>query len=67
MDKDFRRFAEYLVEVYGVFFDREEEFVICPECGEPIYYCDYPSIWDYTEDENDLYICPICEEILEVE
>lgn len=66
MDRNFKRFAEYLVETYGVLFDEEEGFVICPECGEPIYYCDYSSIWNYTN-ENDLYICPICEEILEIE
>lgn len=32
-----------------------EEFYLCPECGEPIYGCDWSN--------RDLldFICPICE------
>jgi predicted RNA-binding Zn-ribbon protein involved in translation (DUF1610 family) len=53
-----------LVEVnYGVQVDWEERFFICPNCGEPIYECD----WADTDliNGNDDYICPICEEIIE--
>ena len=44
--------AEYAEEVYGVQVDEEEEFFICPECGEPIYECDWVG--------SDFMICPIC-------
>jgi hypothetical protein len=32
----------------------EEGFFICPECGEPIYECDWDEHPDWSE-------CPICE------
>lgn len=44
--------AEYAEEVYGVQVDEEEEFFICPECGEPIYECDWT--------DSDFMFCPIC-------
>lgn len=40
--------------VFGVHIDWEERFFECPECGEPIYECDW-------EDHDDWSICPICE------
>ena len=40
-------------EEYGTHIDWEERFFICPECGEPIYECDW-------EDEE-LNCCPVCE------
>ena len=47
--------AQYIIEpVYGGYVDWEEEFFECPECGEPIYKCDYPYI------DIDM-ICPVCE------
>ena len=58
MDKCFREYARYLEDNYGAQFDREEGFVVCPECGEPIYACDW-TVWEYT-DEDDNCICPIC-------
>ena len=47
--------AQHIIEpVYGGYVDWEEEFFECPECGEPIYKCDYPYI--------DIgMICPVCE------
>lgn len=39
----------------GGFVNREEEFYICPECGEPVYAADW---WN---DELEEFICPICE------
>ena len=40
-------------KIYGVQVDWEDRFFICPECGEPIYECD----WDVDE----LDVCPVCE------
>ena len=53
--------AQHIIEpVYGGYVDWEEEFFECPECGEPIYKCDYPYI--------DIgMICPVCEFIDESE
>ena len=45
--------AEMVERVYGGFVDWDERFYNCPECGEPIYECDW-SILDLVE------ICPIC-------
>lgn len=46
--------AKYVERVYGSFVDWKERFYLCPECGEPIYECDW--------DENELcdMICPVC-------
>lgn len=48
--------AKEVEKVYGEFVDWEEKFYICPECGEPVYECDW--------DESDLsrFLCPICED-----
>lgn len=40
-------------DTYGVYVNAKEGFFICPECGEPIYECDW-------EDEE-LRACPVCE------
>lgn len=37
------------------FVNWEEEFYLCPECGEPIYRHD----WTKAELRN--FVCPICE------
>ena len=44
--------ANVVAEVYGCFVDYEEGFFICPECGEPIYACDWQS--------HDFSTCPVC-------
>lgn len=46
--------AEYCEKTYGAYVDWEEEFFNCPECGEPIYKCDW-------EDNDTWTICPVCE------
>lgn len=33
----------------------DDAWFICPECGEPIYYC------DWKDKEVDRNCCPICE------
>lgn len=49
--------ASYCEKTYGTYVDWDEEFFICPECGEPIYKCD----WD---DHESWTVCPICGELL---
>lgn len=67
MPMTFYAFATYLEDTYGAYFDREEGFVECPECGgEPIYNCDW-EVSDYTkvlENGDVVLVCPICESIL---
>ena len=46
----------YIVDrFYGESVNYEERFYVCPDCGEPIYECD----WSEQEFKN--FICPICE------
>lgn len=33
--------ALYCQETFGSYVNWEEQFFICPECQEPIYYCDW--------------------------
>ena len=44
--------AWHCEEEYGTHTDWDEEFFICPECGEPIYKDDW--------DEDELRVCPVC-------
>ena len=64
---NFERFASYLEETYGVLYDREEGFVCCPECAEPLYEEDWAPE-NYTQilkaGHFVSYICPVCEEKL---
>ena len=53
MDKLWYDAARYCEETYGIRVDWEEEFFICPECGEPIYCCDWI--------DEEFITCPICE------
>lgn len=46
--------AHYVVMTYGSQVDWEERFYICPECGEPVYDC------DWTSEELSEALCPIC-------
>ena len=62
----FETVALYCERNYGTLYDRDEEFFICPECGEPIYKDDWrdndfflgnpPFNW-----KEPHYYCPICE------
>ena len=47
--------ANEVFEVYGGYVDWEERFYECPECGEPIYEC------DWSDKELNKYLCPVCE------
>ena len=48
---------------YGVYVDWDERFFECPECGEPIYECDWADSDLINGDDN--YICPVCENIID--
>lgn len=56
MGKDnFTKAAEFCYNNMGVAYEPEEEYFICPECGEVIYKGDYDlSI------EGMMDCCPIC-------
>ena len=45
--------AEYCENEFGSYVDWDEEFFICPECGEPLYKEDYES--------HRWAVCPVCE------
>ena len=68
--EDFEKMVEMIAGIYGVASylseepeDFENPWFICPECGEPIYYSDHihRGLTEYG-----MYICPVCEEALEV-
>ena len=62
MRTHFWRFAAILEEQFGVFYDRERETVVCPECGG-IIASDEWVFEDYTtraEEDYVVYKCPIC-------
>lgn len=46
--------ANYVHMTFGTQVDWEERFYICPECGEPIYDC------DWTAEELKDNLCPVC-------
>ena len=46
--------ALYCQETFGSYVDWEEQFFICPECQEPVYYCDWGMYISWEK-------CPICE------
>lgn len=52
--------ARFCQDVYGIYVDWEERFYECPECGEPIYECDYNKHSDYYTEDNDGPNCPVC-------
>ena len=45
--------ARHVKAVYDYFVDWDDRVFICPDCGEPIYECDWA--------DNDLTTCPICD------
>lgn len=47
--------ADTAENIYGSYVDRHERFFICPECGEPVYESDWSA------DELNDFLCPICE------
>ena len=48
-----RQAANLAAKVYGCPVNYEEGFFVCPECGEPIYACDWQ--------DHDFNTCPVCE------
>jgi len=55
--EQWKKNAQYVQTAFGVFVDWHEGFYTCPCCGEPVYEDD----WSQEELEN--FICPICEDI----
>ena len=57
------KMAKVVEAEYGGYVDWDEEFFNCPECGEPIYKCD----WDAEELVTDggEYFCPVCESVID--
>lgn len=47
--------AKRVEKEFGGFVDWDERFYNCPECGEPIYDC------DWNDDELRPSLCPVCE------
>lgn len=69
-DKLYSDFIEMAMEIqiiYGVpsVLDDEHEIVgyLCPYCGEPVYFEDWIECFLGGQDMD---MCPICEEVLEV-
>lgn len=54
-----REAAVYCYDNFGVQVNWEEKFFICPECGEPVYECDWINEIDF-KSGGWLY-CPICQ------
>lgn len=48
-----RQAANLAAKVYSCPVNYGEGFFICPECGEPIYSCDWQ--------DHDFNTCPVCE------
>lgn len=61
----FNKYAKFLEETYGVQYDKEERFVICPECGEPLYECDWEPQTFEIVDGN--WYCPVCDQYYDTE
>ena len=59
--ENFDEFVDYCVAVCGSYYDETDDFVTCPECGEPIYREDW-VFEDYCDGKDRK--CPICETIL---
>jgi len=47
--------AKEVEQVYGTYVDWKERFYECPDCGEPVYEC------DWNDSILKAFICPICE------
>lgn len=62
--KDVWEKVAHLVEAnYGSYVDWKEQFFLCPECGEPIYECDWADS-DFMNGDED-FMCPVCESIID--
>ena len=48
------KIAKEIGQIFGAYVDWEERFYECPECGEPVYEC------DWTDEELKEEVCPIC-------
>ena len=70
--KDVWEKVAHLVEAnYGGYIDWKERFFLCPECGEPIYECDWADS-DFmnsapmsSSNGDEDFMCPVCESIID--
>ena len=46
--------ARVVEQIYGGYVDWDERFYECPNCGEPVYECDWSNRQLLVE------LCPIC-------
>lgn len=61
--------ATRIAKIYGTQwectdFGEDDDFIVCGECGEPIYLDDYPE-FDGAADKS-FCMCPICEQRLDL-
>lgn len=47
--------AHKVEDIFGGYVDWDERFYECPDCGEPIYEC------DWSDEDLVFELCPICE------
>ena len=53
--KTWAQAAEFCSKEYGSYINYEEKYFICPECGDPIYECDWETYYYFWN------LCPVCE------
>ena len=53
-----QKFVNYMHNICGMQYDAEEGFVVCSECGDPIYEVDF---------DGDRPVCPCCGYNIETE
>lgn len=51
-------------ECSAMYDDDEDDFIVCPECEDPVYLDDYPE-FDGAADKS-FCMCPICEQRLDL-
>lgn len=61
--------AVHIAKIYNthwkcIEFGGDDNFIVCGECGEPIYLDDYPE-FDGAADKS-FCMCPICEQRLDL-
>ena len=54
-------------DIYGGIVDWDEEYFVCPDCGEPIHADDFSDFevipaarTTINQEDKEYYICPVC-------